>query len=36
MEIIKSVSDLAFVLVFVTIVMAPQAISTYFTIKRGK
>jgi len=36
MEIIKVVSDVAFVLVFVTIVMAPQVIGTYFAIKRGK
>jgi hypothetical protein len=36
MEIIKAVSDLTTVLFLVAIVMAPQAIGTYFASKRSK
>jgi hypothetical protein len=34
METIKSVHDLAFVLVFIALVLAPRAIVTYLAVRR--
>jgi hypothetical protein len=34
MEIVESVHDLAFVLVFIAIVMAPRAIDTYLACRK--
>ena len=34
MEIVKGVHDLAFVLVFIAIVMAPRAIGTYLAVRK--
>ena len=34
MEIVKAVHDLAFVLVFIALVLAPRAIVTYLAVRK--
>jgi hypothetical protein len=36
MEIIKGLHDLAFVALVIAIALAPHAIATYLTVKKGK